>query len=494
MRHALPLIFRAIPAVIALLPLASAHAQAPAQQPAPQVEKAPIQEFNLEQALVSSQGGLTADDAGRQARARSLQVVSANAAAESAEWDRKNAINGFVPTVQLGAQYRRISFVDNTFSTTPTITPEQAAMLAPETITVLSDLAKISEDQPSFTQPQDQYGLTASLKIPVSDMLLRVWPAKESAKFAVEARKLQAEAAGEQIELATKLVFYDYANAVAQHAVQQQALVQAEALAAQTKLFVDAGTKAPVEYMQASAELERQRGELARIEGAVSIARARLAVAMGVDPSTIQAIGENITQLPELPPQPLNELVSSGVEKRTELRALEKALGMNRQLEKSERNAAWPQLVLDANGIYANPNPRYVPPRAQFRGSWDVGASIVWTPNQVLTGRARGNKFEAETAKARADLEAMREQVQVEVIQAYENLRSAILAAQAQQAGVAAAEEAYRVRLATYRVGAGVLIDLITADNTVTAARSRYVIYVIQARMALAQLRRNAVL
>ena len=88
----------------------------------------------------------------------------------------------------------------------------------------------------------------------------------------------------------------------------------------------------------------------------------------------------------------------------------------------------------------------------------------------------------------------MRDQVQVEVIQAYQNLRSAIAAAQAQQAGVTAAEEAYRVRLATYRVGAGVLIDLVEADNAVTAARSRYVAYVIQARMALAQLRRNAAL
>jgi outer membrane protein TolC len=505
MRHPLSQIFRAIPFAAVLASPALVSAQAPAAaQPAqaaptapatPAAEKPPIEEFDLDKALVSDQGGLTADEAGQRARARSLQVKSAEAAATSAEWDAKNAWYGFLPQLQLYAQYKRINEVQNSLGggENPALIAAIAGIDDPDARNAFILLGE-SFSNTNFTQPLNNYSLGAGLKVPVSDMFLRVWPAHESAKHGVEARKLQAQATGEQVELATKIAFYDYANAVAQKVVQEQALAQAEALAAQTKLFVDAGTKAPVEYMQAKAVVEDQRGNLARIEGSIAIARARLAVAMGVDNGAVQSIGEPITELPAMPTQPLNELIARGIEHRTELRALEKALGMNHEMQKSERNAAYPQLVLEANTLYANPNPRYVPPVEEFNNTWDVGASLIWSPNQVFTGKARSGKFGAEAAKARADLEAMREQVQVEVVMAYENLRAASAAAEASRAGVEAAEEAYRVRLATYRVGAGVLIDLVQADNQVTMARSKYIQYVIQARMALAQLRRNAAL
>ena len=75
---------------------------------------------------------------------------------------------------------------------------------------------------------------------------------------------------------------------VAQRVLNEQAVKQAEAVVQQTKLFVDAGTKAPVELMVATADLERSRADLATAEGRVAYARSALATAMGVPLEQIQ--------------------------------------------------------------------------------------------------------------------------------------------------------------------------------------------------------------
>jgi outer membrane protein TolC len=80
------------------------------------------------------------------------------------------------------------------------------------------------------------------------------------------------------------------------------------------------------------------------------------------------------------------------------------------------------------------------------------------------------------------------------VVQALEDFRAAEAAAQASRAQLEAAEEAYRVRLATYRVGATTFVDLLQDDLRVTEARLALVNDAINARVALARLQRAAVL
>ena len=72
-------------------------------------------------------------------------------------------------------------------------------------------------------------------------------------------------------------------------------------------------------------------------------------------------LDEPVTQLPEAPTASVDELTRQAMERRAELRALRKAVGANDKLVSSEKHAAWPQLVLEGNTLYANPNPRIFP-------------------------------------------------------------------------------------------------------------------------------------
>jgi outer membrane protein len=471
-------------------PLASAQSTAPAPTPvpsaagtssagyvdqsAPQAATTPnVETFDLEAALIAPDRGLTSDDAGKVARERAPQVASAEAGAESARWDAEAQSSNLYPIVNLSAQYKRIKEIkNNPLGSTPIIGPDGKPI----------DF--------NFTQPLNNYTFAATARWPVSDLFFRVYPALKASRSIADARSIEVEARLANADLTAREAFYAHARALAAQVVADQALKQAEAQASQAKLFVEAGTAAPVDFMTATARVESMRAALARTRGSVAVTRNTLATYMGVRTADIGAIRERVTALPEPPATSVDELLKRGLDQRPELRAMRKTIGANNLLKDSERAAAYPVLSVEGANIYANPNPRYVPPLPKFRNSWEVGATLAWSPNNALLGHQRTKRASAELERARSDLMALEDGVRIEVVQSYEDYKAAAEAARASDEQRKAAEETYRVRLATYRVGAGVQIDLLTADLALTQARLDHVNAVLDARISLARLAR----
>ncbi|MFM2417013.1 MAG: hypothetical protein RL385_1736 [Pseudomonadota bacterium] len=502
---------RALPsrALLSLLLLASsttgsAAAQAPdlrtaAPAAAPATPTSPAQRedngefatFDLKRAVVSEGGGLTAEEAGKRARSRSPRIAAARAQAASAGWDVETAWTSFLPQLQGYGQYKRVNQVKNSFGSA-TCTPAAD----PTGIPTADEIAcAVVQQFPSFTQPVNQWALGATLKYPVSDLFLRAWPAYQGAKGVEGVQGVQVQVAESLVDVEARSAFYDYARASAAAAVAAQAVRQAEAQARQIQLFVDAGTAAPVDGLTARARLEQARGAAARADGNLAALRSRLAVLTGMERSEVGPIGEPVLEAPAFPTSESDVLVKRAIEQRPELRALRKVIDATDHTRLAQRNAGLPQLVLEGGALHAQPNPRYFPPNTKnFKTSWEVGASIVWSPNNSLVGYQGGKKVESTIAKARADLASQEDAVRIEVVTAHEDLKSALAAAKAAESQLGAAEEAYRVRLAMYRVGAGVIVDLLDADFAVTQARLEHANAAIGARAALANLQRVAVL
>ncbi|HEY6878485.1 MAG TPA: TolC family protein [Polyangiales bacterium] len=467
------------------LAAASAHAQA--------TPEAGTESFDLEGALLSSDArAFTADEAGQRARARSPQIASSEAAADSAHADSEVQWSQFLPTLTGQAGYIRYSKVNTSFGR---FDPAALQGLSPDEQMLFARFAGAlfgsqGGSSPRFTTPPNNYQLGANLRYPVSDIFFRVWPAYKATKNVAAAREIEIESKRASVDLTAREAFYAHARALATMVVAEQALKQAEAQAQQAKLFVDAGTAAPVDLMTATARVESMRSGLARAKGVVAVTRNTLATYTGVKTSEVVGIKEPVTSLPDAPKADIDALLASGLERRPELRAIRKLVDANTQQQSAERAAALPSLSLDGTVLYANPNPRYIPIVKEFKTTWQVGATISWSPNNVLIGHHRGKKYAAETEKALADLAALEDAVRIEVVQAFEDYQAADAAARASEAQQRAAEETYRVRLATYRVGAGVQIDLLAADLALTQARLDYVNAVIDARTSLARLAR----
>ena len=465
-------------------PHASAQGAAPAAPPATSsgfVDKsappAPdVENFDLEAALVSPDRGLTSDDAGKLARERAPQVASAQASAESARWDKELQESSFYPTVSLSAQYKRISKVENRLVTLPPGFQPPAG--SGENVNF------------NFTQPPDNYSLVASARWPVSELFFRVYPLLKASRSVADARSIEVEARIANADLTAREAFYGHARALATQLVAEQAVSQAEAQAAQAKLFVDAGTVAPVDLMTATARLESMRSALARARGSVAITRNSLATYMGIPTAEISAIRERVTALPDPPTTSVDELLQRGLEQRPELRAMRKTIGANNLLKNAERARGYPVLSVEGANLYGNPNPRYVPPEKAFHNSWEVGATLGWSPNNSLMGHQLSKRASAEVERSRSDLMALEDGVRIEVVQSFEDFKAATEAARASEEQRKAAEESYRVRLATYRVGAGAQIELLEADLALSRARLEHINAVLDARIALARLAR----
>jgi outer membrane protein len=468
---------------------------APSSPPAGNSDNDPAgaESFDLESALVTPDQGFTSEEAGRRARERSPQIAAAQASASSAAWDVKAQAANFLPQLTAYAQYKRIKRIENSIA--PTGDPEQveAALGAVEDPVVRELFGGLlgGFSSSSFTQPVDNYTVAASVRVPVSELFLRVLPTYKSAGQIADARTVEIDARKATIDLQAREAFYAYARARATHLVAEQAFKQAEAQAAQAKLFVDAGTAAPVDLMTATARVESMRGSLARTRGAVAVTRNTLATLTGLANAELPTIREPVTTLPAAPDKSVEELLKRALEQRAELRAMRKMVGANDSLKSAERNAALPTLAVEGSVLSGRPNPRYIPPNTdRFRNSWEIGATLAWSPNSAIVGYQRSQRASVEVAKARADLAALEDGVRIEVVQAFEDYQAADAAARASEAQQRAAEETYRVRLATYRVGAGVQIDLLTADLALTQARLDYVNAVLDARTSLARLSR----
>ncbi len=455
---------------------------------------APITEFDFRSAVIS-ETGLTSDEAAQRARARAPQVASAEAVAQAAYWDSRVVWSGFLPQLNGSLQYKRITFIENRpFSLDPANIDRPLSETTLETLAVLADVFG-TEDASSFTLPKNNYLVAANARWPVLDVLLRVWPQYEASKNIIQARKFQIESTAHGVELNAREAFYAYVLALANRAVFTQSVKQAQAQRDQIQLFVDAGTAAPVDLMSAVSRYEAARSALARAEGVVATSRSRLATLMGVPDSEITTIREAVADLPPAPTASSEELVKRGLNERAELKALRELVDAGNLQRRAERGGAMPQLSVEGNILEARPNPRYIPPnRDKFRTSWEVGATLSWSPNTSLVGYQRSQRANAEIARARADVIAMEDAIRTEVVQAYEDYKAADAAALASQAQLKAAEEAYRVRLAMYRVGAGVVFDLLQEDLRVTEARLALANAAINARVAMARLKRAAVL
>ncbi len=91
--------------------------------------------------------------------------------------------------------------------------------------------------------------------------------------------------------------------------------------------------------------------------------------------------------------------------------------------------------------------------------------------------------------QVRADVDAVRDAVQLEVAQGVEGLTAARLSFDAALIGLRAASESYRVRRMQLEAGAAVTSDLIDADADLTRARLQLVDAAIELHLTDARLR-----
>ncbi|GAB4527628.1 MAG: hypothetical protein Tsb0020_45070 [Haliangiales bacterium] len=437
----------------------SARAQpAPPEPPPPQETPAPTEPAptppepaDVFAELPITAGGLTATAAAARAVEVAPQVRSAEAASEQAREAFRIGKVAFAPRLDLRASYTRLSEID-----------QVPFALPPELGGGQLDL---------FPQILNNYLLRATVSVPLTDYFLTTLPAyragDEAATLAAHQRDVQREMAA----LRAREAFYNHVRVRTSELVVRDAVATLEAHIADLEALVAAGQVTRADLMQARAQLAEAQAQAAASRGAIRVTADILRVLLDLPADAEIAIGEDVLRdLPTSAPDP-RALHQAALSERADVQALRALIRVNQHTVEAQEGARWPRLSVVGNFDYARPNQRVIPQEDQFRGSWDVSAVLAWSPNDYVTRGVEVDRANLEVIQARANLEALGDQIAIQASQAASDMQIALENLESTRQGVEAAREAWRVRSDLLGAGEATPSDVLDAEAALRRAQ-----------------------
>lgn len=438
----------------------------------------------LPPSLLPTSGGLTAEQAAARAARHGYGVMAAQAGVTVADAQRTEAGLQMIPSVSASARYTRLSDF-------PPFTIQ-----AFNTLACLQNIGTCMTNPNQFLSSQtlqgailNQYAVRLSLTIPLSDIPLRLYRVYEAAGFNAEARRLDLESSRLAAALEARVAFYEYLRALGQRAVAEQSLEATRRRRADVQRTVEAGIIARNELLRIEAAVADLERIVLLAQNGLRLAETVLRMRIHAPEGEALAHGEVMDRI-EGPESDLNSLVDRALARRHELLSFERqlrALGANRAAVFA---GFFPSVAAAGNIDVANPNTRIFPQQETFQTTWDVTLQLSWSPTAAITNTATLSRIDAQRAQLEAQRAQLREGVELEVRSQWTAARAAQAQIESARAGLASAEENYRVRRERVAAGAATNTDLAEAEAELLRARLGVVNAVVDLRIALARLRR----
>ncbi|HET8939466.1 MAG TPA: TolC family protein [Polyangiales bacterium] len=453
--------------------------------------------FNLTEAL---RGGdpMSSAEAVERAVKTAPSIERAEAIARKAEAAAEQANIAVYPTLTLEARYTRVSKVNPPLFFTQI--GDVLGGVSGSLVNHENRIRALEMNDVRVPEVQTQGGATIGFPVnnglfqarvtwPVSALFFSVLPRHEALVKAAQAQALQTHVQQQAVRLQTREAYYNYARARAALMVAKAALAQTEAHRKDSEALVSAGSIARVELMRAQAQVAAAKVAQARADNAVAVARSALFTLVHHAGTVDITVSEDLEQELPAPTEGEDVVYKRALERRSELQVVRTLYESQSKALEAARGQSYPVLAIGGTAEEANPNQRYFGSTV-WKGSWAAYASLSWTPTDTFSAGKAVDQAKADLAATEADLRSLNDALRVEVTQAYNGYSSAHIALDAARAGIAAAEESYRVRREQFRAGAAIAVDVIDAEAQLRQARLDLVNTLIDLRVAKARLDR----
>jgi outer membrane protein len=293
----------------------------------------------------------------------------------------------------------------------------------------------------------------------------------QSARDTLDATSFNYKTTVDSIILGVKQAYYFYLGAKAIVAVREETVKSRELLVNQARGFYEVGTRARIDVVRAESNLYTAQADLIAARNAMQLAWVTLKNAMG------------LRELPERPlveeaiittiPYSLDRAKELAYASRPELKSFEAQRRAQDQTIAAARRGHLPDLIFDANHRYSGTN--FDPPGPLLRPSWQLQTSLIFP---IFDGLRTTNRVE-ETLRnyyvIRNQEEQQRQQVALEVEQAYLTLVELRDRIKANEAAANAAKENLDLATGRYQVGVGSIIEVTDAQTLYTEAQTTYI-------------------
>lgn len=293
--------------------------------------------------------------------------------------------------------------------------------------------------------------------------------ATDAARQALIAADYAHNAAIQDVVLQVEEATHQYLYARALEASERAAVREAEAGLDAAEQRREAGVATIADVLQARTRLSQAQLALQTVQGQTRTVRGALATAVGLPANTEFDVPPPSGDLPlDDAAVAVERAIRDAQERRPEL-AGARAEVERAEADLREQKAAFrPRLTASTNAgrIYYGP----------FASNADTyTASLLLTIPIYSGGRRRYNVFRAEADRdaAVAELDALSQQITLEVWTAYYDHQTAIQQVRSSADLVDSAAQSHEVAEARYRSGVGTILDLLTAQQALESARAQ---------------------
>ncbi|KIG12074.1 outer membrane efflux protein [Enhygromyxa salina] len=431
-------------------------------------------------ALQPVAGGLTADEVAKRSVERSPGLAAKQAEVAAAEARLDQTLYQFIPHVEASASYTRLSQAQLNFDTggggfivgaqnEGLLTYGPCGDFAPLNCVVDQMGQPVGAVPLEFDLPMpplNAFSLQAQIGVPISDYIARLPTAKKAGKAQIQAAEFATTAELLTTQKDARLAYYDWVRTIASTVALQESLLRTQARLLDAEAGFEAGVASKADVMRLDAAVATLTAATIRAENYRLLAEQALALQMGESEFERYEIGEQLLTpvSPLADADDLPRMIQEAEDQRYEMRAFESSTEALEYGIKTTRAGYYPRLDGFAEATYANPNQRFFPLEAVFKGSWSAGVALTFVMNEAINSKMKLKELEANKRGLDAQREALRRGLALEVAAAHAERISVMAELEYNERATESAIEGYRVAVDLYQVGDATTTDILDAE------------------------------
>jgi len=391
---------------------------------------------------------------------KSLAMDSAAKAIEGAGWKKKQAFTYFLPVLSTTYSWTRLEEA-----------PEMTTYTF-DTFTIFgNEIPYVSGTQKTQIGTRDNWQAKLTITQPIYSAALT--PGYRLAKLGVDVAEISKAQEKLDVVLQAKKAYFSILKAQKALEVVNQAVKQLEAHLNVAKNFFDVGMVAKNQVLQAEVALAERVQDKIKAENGVQLAKASFNTLIRNPLESPVEVEDILTYKPF--PQSFSQCLGQALEKRPEIKALEKKIMMARENVKVAKAKYYPSVGLSANYYWKGDT-------YQVNGSdylddyksWDVTVALTW--NFWEWGRSRSGVRASKTDVDQIEnaMQQVVDGIALEVKSSYLNLKEAEKNIAVTRKAIEQAEENYRMSTERYNEQVATSTEVIDAATLLTASQSHY--------------------
>jgi outer membrane protein len=297
---------------------------------------------------------------------------------------------------------------------------------------------------------------------------LQSWYGVSRAKYMKQAAEQQLDRSDQELVFQAVQAYYGTLLAQRQVEVAKAGLATAEAIESSSRARVESGMVVESDLLSAEVATAARKKELISAQNALSLARTKLALAIGMTsdslPQPEEALGDR-----SFSPAALADLETEALDKRPDLKRVESERSAQAKNISMAKGAFAPRLNVYGSWETDSPSPGW-----NGGNNWVAGAEFQFDLFDGDSKRANLAMQKAVQEKATAMRDSFRDQIRLQVRKAYYDYDAARQQVDVARSAVAQAEESLRINQNRYDGGLSTISDLLRVQEATQRAKVDY--------------------